>query len=87
MSEGNDDNESPQSDAARARSGGIVDPVNAEAAGHGMRMNPLAREQIAVFAPIGACGPIDCVATNDAGACVPVQMKAIPAGGLTIWTK
>lgn len=76
-----------QCDAAYARWGGIVDQAHGEAAGHGVLMNRLAREQITTFAPIGASGPIDCVAANADGECAPIQMKAIASSGLTIWTK
>ena len=73
--------------AARARWGGKTPAAYVESAGYGVLTNHLARESLAPFSPVGASGPIDLVVADEIGRARAVQLKAIAAEGLTIWTK
>lgn len=73
--------------AANARWANQVDRDFAEQAAIGLLENWCARARLTVARPVRGDSPVDIVVLDDDAQAIPVQVKAIATGGLTVWTK
>lgn len=81
------DNFNQNARAANTRWAHQVDRDFAEQAAIGLLENWCARARLTVARPVRGDSPVDVVVLDDEARAIPVQVKAIATGGLTVWTK